>query len=317
MDSLPRPRVVSLLASATEIVAALGAVDLLVARSHECDFPPEVAHLPAVTAAQLDTRQPSGTIDREVKALLARALSIYRVDGDRLRELAADLIVTQTQCEVCAVTPADVEAALGAWTGTRPRILSLAPNALTDIFADIERVAAALARPERGTALVAGLRARMDAIATAAARLTLRPRVACLEWIEPLMAAGNWMPELVAMAGGDNLFGVAGRHSPWMNWDELAAADPDVILVLPCGFDIARTRCELPVLTRRPEWRALRAVRDDHIFLCDGNQYFNRPGPRVVESLEILAEILHPDRFQFGHQGSGWVRLVATAEMRL
>ena len=315
MDS-PRPRTASLLASATEIVAALGGLDLLVARSHECDFPPTVARLPAVTAPQLDTTRPSGAIDRDVKALLERSLSIYRVDGARLAELAPDLILTQTQCEVCAVTPADVEAALASWTGTRPRIVSLAPNALADIFADIERVATALARPERGTALVRQLRARLDAVGEATAQLVARPRIACLEWIDPLMAAGNWIPELVAMAGGVNLFGAAGRHSPWMNWDELRAADPDIILVLPCGFDIARTRRELAVLTRRPEWRALRAVRDGHIFLCDGNQYFNRPGPRVVESLEILAEIFHPDRFQFGHQGSGWVRL-AEAEMPL
>jgi iron complex transport system substrate-binding protein len=311
----PNPRVVSLLASATEIVAALGAAELLVARSHECDFPPEVAHLPAVTAAQLDTAQPSGAIDRDVKTLLSRSLSIYRVDGDRLRELAPDLIVTQTQCEVCAVTPADVEAALGAWTGTRPRLLSLAPNALADIFADIERVATALGRPERGQALVESLRARMDSIAMAAGRLTPRPRVACIEWIEPLMAAGNWMPELVTMAGGDNLFGIAGRHSPWMTLDELAAADPDVILILPCGFDIARSRKELPALTNRRAWSALRAVRDGRIFLCDGNQHFNRSGPRVAESLEIIAEILHPARFDFGHQGPAWVRFRKAVEV--
>ncbi|HTP82110.1 MAG TPA: cobalamin-binding protein [Alphaproteobacteria bacterium] len=310
------PRVASLLASATEIVAGLGATDLLVARSHECDFPPEIAPLPVVTAAQIDTDQPSGAIDREVKALLSRALSIYRVDGERLRTLAPDLILTQTQCEVCAVTPADVEAALAAWTGARPRLVSLAPNALSDIFADIERVAAALGRPQRGAALVDSMRARMDAIATAAEALAARPRVACLEWIDPLMAAGNWVPELVAMAGGDNLFGAAGRHSPWMSLEELAAADPDVVLVLPCGFDIARTRRELPALTGRPEWRALRAVRERRIFLCDGNQYFNRPGPRVADSLEILAEIVHPARFDFGHRGSGWVRLSETAEAR-
>lgn len=312
----PGPRTASLLASATEIVAALGLADLLVARSHECDFPPEIAHLPVVTAAQLDTSQPSGAIDREVKALLSRALSIYRVDGERLGALAPDVILTQTQCEVCAVTPADVEAALAAWTGARPRLVSLAPNALADIFADIERVAIALGRPERGAALVESLRARMDSIAAAAARLAARPRVACLEWIDPLMAAGNWMPELVAMAGGDNLFGTASRHSPWMSLEELAAADPDMILVLPCGFDIARTRKELPALTGRAEWCSLRAVRDRRIFLCDGNQYFNRPGPRVAESLEILSEILHPARFDFGHQGSGWIRYPEAAEAR-
>jgi iron complex transport system substrate-binding protein len=309
------PRVASLLASATEIVAALGAGDLLVARSHECDFPPEVAQLPAVTAPQLDTTQPSPDIDRDVKALLERSLSIYRVDGDRLRDLAPDLIVTQTQCEVCAVTPADVEAALAAWTGAKPRIVSLAANALTDIFADIRRVAAALGRPEHGEALVASLRGRMDAIAAQAALVGARPRVACLEWLDPLMAAGNWMPELVAMAGGENLFGAAGRHSPWMTWDDLTASDPDVILVLPCGFDIPRTQKELAALGPRAGWSGLRALREGRIFLCDGNQYFNRPGPRLADSLEILAELLHPDRFAFGHEGTGWIRCPAPAEL--
>ncbi|HEX9465763.1 MAG TPA: cobalamin-binding protein [Alphaproteobacteria bacterium] len=304
-----RPRVVSLLASATEIVAALDALDLLVARSHECDFPLAVAALPVVTAPKLDTRQPSALIDRDVKALLERALAIYHVDGERLRELAPDLIVTQTQCEVCAVTPADIERALAAWTGRRPQIVALAPNALADVFADIARVAAAIGRPERGAALIDALRLRMDELASRASRVATRPRVAAIEWIEPLMAGGNWMPELIAMAGGINLFGAAGRHSPWMSLDDLTAADPDTILVLPCGFDIARTRAELPALSRNADWQGLRAVRDGRIFLCDGNQYFNRPGPRLADSLEILAEIFHPSVFRFGHEGRGWIRV--------
>ena len=148
----------------------------------------------------------------------------------------------------------------------------------------------------------------MSAIAEQAQALPSRPTVACIEWIDPLMAAGNWMPELVEMAGGVNLFGEAGKHSPWMTWEQLVARDPDVILVLPCGFDIARSRRDLPVLTGRPEWPRLRAVRDGRVFLADGNQYFNRPGPRLVESLEILAELLHPEAFRFGHEGTGWQR---------
>ncbi len=140
-----------------------------------------------------------------------------------------------------------------------------------------------------------------------------RPTVACVEWIEPLMAAGNWMPELVAMAGGVNLFGEAGKHSPWMDWERRScAADPDVIVVLPCGFDIDRGAREMAALTARPEWRSLRAVRDDRVFVPDGNQYFNRPGPRLVESLEILAELLHPHLFPARHSGTGWIRLAQT-----
>lgn len=309
---MTRFRVASLIASATEIVAALGARDQIVARSHECDFPHDVAALPAVTAPKLDITRSSGDIDRQVKALLEQALSVYRVDADRLRALRPDVIVTQTQCEVCAVSQSDVEAALATWTGARPRIVSLAPNALADVFADIQRVADALDLPERGHTLVAEMQARMDAIATRAAGLQTRPRVAAIEWIEPLMAAGNWVPELVTLAGGINLFGEAGRHSPWMEWNDLVAADPDIILVLPCGFDIARGTREMAALTARQGWSALRAVRDDRVFVLDGNQYFNRPGPRLADSLEILAELLHPDAFPARHARTGWIRLPQT-----
>jgi iron complex transport system substrate-binding protein len=301
------PRIASLLASATEIVAALGARDLLVARSHECDFPTDVAALPAVTAPKLDTNLPSAAIDRAVKQLIEQALSVYRVDAERLRALKPDIIVTQTQCEVCAVSESDVTAALAAWTGTKPTIVSLRPDGLADVFTDIERVAAAIGRVEAGAALVGAMKRRMDAIAAPAAGLK-KPGVACIEWIEPLMAAGNWMPELVALAGAENLFGTAGQHSPWLTLDRLATADPDIIVVLPCGFDIARTRAELPALAAQADWQALRAVRGGQVYLVDGNQYFNRPGPRLAESLEILAEILHPADFRFGPQGTGWVR---------
>lgn len=306
------PRVVSLIASATEIVAALGARDLLVARSHECDFPPDVAGLPGITAPKFDISRPSGDIDRQVKALLEQALSVYHVDAARLRELRPDIIVTQTQCEVCAVSQSDVEAALATWTGARPRIVSLAPNALADVFADIQQVAEALGMPARGRDLVSRMRARIDAIAAKAAMVPVRPRVAAIEWIEPLMAAGNWVPELVALAGGENLFGVAGQHSPWMEWHALAAADPDIIFVLPCGFDIERGTREMAALTARPDWCDLRAVRDGRVFVLDGNQYFNRPGPRLADSLEILAELLHPHLFPARHSGTGWIRLAQT-----
>jgi iron complex transport system substrate-binding protein len=306
------PRVASLIASATEIVAALGAGNMLVARSHECDYPEDVTALPAVTAPKLDITKPSGDIDRQVKTLLEQALSVYRVDADKLRDLAPDIIITQTQCEVCAVSQSDVEAALAHWTGARPRIVSLAPNALDDVFADIERVADALDIRERGQAFVAGLRQRIDAIAGRARSLPDRPRVAAIEWIEPLMAAGNWVPELIALAGGENLFGEPGRHSPWMEWRDLVAADPDIILVLPCGFDIARSLQEMKALTARPEWNRLRTAERGAVFIADGNQYFNRPGPRLVDSLEILAELLHPDAFPARHTGTGWIRLPQT-----
>ncbi len=301
-------RIVTLLPSATEIVCALGFENELVGRSHECDYPAGVAELPALTEPKFKVEGTSAEIDQRVKQIVGDALSVYRVDAARLRDLRPEVIVTQSQCEVCAVSERDVEAAVAQWLGVQPRIVSLAPYALADVFTDIKRVAKALGAAERGDALVAQMRDRMDAIAARAGALATRPTFACIEWIAPMMSAGNWMPELAAMAGGDNLFGRAGEHSPWMKLEELAAADPEVIMIAPCGFDIARTLIELPPLVRDPRWSKLSAVRDRRVFIADGNQYFNRPGPRLVESLEILAELLHPEAFNFGHENIGWRR---------
>ncbi|MBL8833013.1 MAG: ABC transporter substrate-binding protein [Rhodospirillales bacterium] len=295
-------RVVSLLPAATEIVAALGAAGELVARSHECDFPASVGDLPAVSAPRIDPARPSAAIEADVRARLEAALSIYRIDATALRDARPDLIVTQTMCDVCAVSPADVEAALAEWTGARPRIVALAPATLADVLGDIGRVAAALGRAEAGASLAAQMRTQMDEIAARCAGANARPSVATIEWLDPPMAGGNWMPELVGMAGGRNLFGAPGAHSPWLDPEALAAADPDIVLVVPCGFGIARTRTELDALADRPWLRALRG----RIVLADGNRYFNRPGPRLVESLEILAEILHPEICDYGHRDDGY-----------
>jgi iron complex transport system substrate-binding protein len=302
-------RIVTLLPSATEIVCALGFEDQIVGRSHECDYPAAVKRLPALTEPKFKPEGTSAEIDERVKSIVRDALSVYRVDAGKLRELHPDTIVTQSQCEVCAVSESDVEAAVSQWIGTRPRIVSLAPYSLDDIFADMQRVGEALGAMERGAKLVHNLQARCASIAAKAAQLAKRPTIACIEWIDPMMAAGNWMPELVAMAGGTNLFGTAGEHSPWMKFDELAAADPDVILIAPCGFAMPRTFEEVPELQKDPRWTRLGAVRGATAFVADGNQYFNRPGPRIVESLEILAELIHPEAFRFGHEGSGWRRI--------
>jgi len=304
------PRIVSLIASATEIVCALGFEKQLVGRSHECDYPASVRALPVCTEPKFNVEGSSYQIDQRVKAILQEALSVYRVDADKLRALEPDVIVTQAQCEVCAVSLREVERVVCTWLQACPKIVSLMPNALADVWDDIERVAEWLGVPERGQELNRGLQERMTAIADKASPLSAKPTVACIEWIEPLMAAGNWMPELIEMAGGVNLFGVAGRHSPWMTWEQLVGADPDVVLIMPCGFDMPRSRRELAVLTKHAEWRLLRAVRAGRVFLADGNQYFNRPGPRLVESLEILAELLHPGVFHFGHEGRGWERVL-------
>jgi iron complex transport system substrate-binding protein len=298
-------RIVSLLPSSTEIVCALGMAEQLVGRSHECDYPETVKTLPVCTAPKFDPQGSSAEINARVREVLREALSVYRVDEALLQALQPDVIVTQSLCEVCAVSLADVQQAVCTWSASA-QIVSLEPNRLSDVFMDIQRVAEALGVPERGAEVVAALQARMTAIAERAHALPDKPTVACLEWIDPLMAAGNWMPELVEMAGGINLFGEAGAHSPWLAWDALRAADPQVIILMPCGFDMARTAEDLPILQALDGWQSLRAVRTGRVYLTDGNQYFNRPGPRLVESLEILAEILHPSVFRFGHEGSGW-----------
>jgi iron complex transport system substrate-binding protein len=308
------PRIVSLIASATEIVCALGFEDQLVSRSHECDFPPSVQRLPVCTAPKFDVHGSSAEIDQRVKSVLQEATSVYRVHADLLRQLRPDVIVTQTQCDVCAVSQRDVEQALFDWLEARPRVVSLAPNTLDDVWDDIRRVAEALDVPEQGSALVGRLQERMAEVATKALTLPQRPTVACLEWLDPLMAAGNWMPQLVDMAAGVNLFGEQGKHAPWMTWEQLRQRDPEVIIALPCGFDLERTRAEMKALTNQPHWSELRAVPTERVYVTDGNQFFNRPGPRLVESLEILAEVLHPETFQFGHQGTGWQRFPRSAE---
>jgi iron complex transport system substrate-binding protein len=303
------PRIVSLIASATEIVCALGFEDQLVGRSHECDYPPGVRRLPVCTRPRIDVHVSSAEIDRQIKSMVSGALSIYAVDEALLQELEPTVIVTQSQCEVCAVSLRDVERAVCALLQLCPRIVSLKPDSLADVYHDIEQVALALDAYHQGTELVGRLQQRIAAIASRAAALAHRPTVACIEWIDPLMAAGNWVPELVERAGGVNLFGRAGTHSPWMTWEQLRDADPDAIVLMPCGFDLARTLLDVPILQAREGWNELRAVRAGRVFVTDGNQYFNRPGPRLVESLEILAEVLHPGAFAFGHEGTAWQRI--------
>jgi iron complex transport system substrate-binding protein len=301
------PRIVTMIASATEIVCALGFENELVARSHECDWPASVKRLPVCTAPRFDVHGSSLEIDQRVKSLLEQATSIYRVDADLLRALQPDVVVTQSHCEVCAVSAKDVEYAMGDWLGKKPTIVSLAPNNLADVWQNIRNVADALGVSSKGDALVRQLRQRVDAIERRAPIIPERPTVACIEWINPLMAAGNWVPELVGLAGGRDVFGKAGKHAPWMTLDQLCALDPMFIVVMPCGFDLRTTRTEMNKnLPNHLTWRSLQAVRNQRVFLTDGNQFFNRPGPRLVESLEILAEILHPDLFQFNHAGTGW-----------
>ena len=302
-------RVISLLPSATEIVAALGFVDDLVGRSHECDFPSGVERLPSCSWTKINARASSYDIDRQVKEIVADGLSVYQVDVERLRELRPSLILTQTQCAVCAVTPDDLKHALDAWVGAQPALLSLEPNNLADVWNDIRRVGQSLGVSERAASLIGSFEQRLEAIRERTARIESCPTVAVIEWLGPLMSAGNWMPELVQLAGGRPLFARSGEHSPWLDWPELVEGNPDVLLLAPCGFKIAQTIGDLHLLTQNAEWRKLRAVAGGRVYLIDGHHFFNRPGPRLLESAEIVAEILHPDLFSFGHRGIGWLSL--------
>lgn len=299
-DPAPAPRIASLLAAATEILYALGLGDHVVAISHECDFPPTCTLKPRVTRANVHPDAPGAAIDAEVRALLAAGTPLYIIDADRLAALRPDLIVTQAHCEVCAVSDRDVHAALHAHPNLRrTRVVSLDPTTLDAVMHDILRVGEATDRPAAARALINQLHARLNAVA---ARLSTtpqnqRPTVACIEWIQPLMVAANWMPDLIARAGGRPLLTASGQRSRETSWDDLRRADPDVLIVAPCGFDLRRTLHEARALAAHPTWRNLSAVRAGRVFAVDGNALFNRSGPRLVDSVELLAQLLHPDRF--------------------
>ena len=300
------PRIVSLIASSTEIVCALGCEQLLVGRSHECDYPATVKRLPQVTAPKFEPDGTSYQIHERLKAIVQEGLTVYRVDAALLDELRPDVIITQDQCEVCAVSLKDVEAAVCQIISSRPRIVSLETNSMSDLWRDIMLVAESLEVSARGVALVAGLQARVEAVKLITSEAVSRPTVATIEWIDPLMTAGNWVPEIVDWAGGTNLFGEAGKHSPWMSWEQIIASNPEYILVLPCGFDLKRIETEMDILAAKPGWKNLKAVASGNVYLCDSNQFMSRPGPRLVDSLEIIAEIIQPELFVPRFKGSGW-----------
>ena len=302
-------RIVSLIASATEIVHALEMGPHQVGRSHECDFPDSVLSLPICTAPTLSISGNSQEIDTRVKETLRKALSVYEVFDEVLEQLQPTHIITQSQCEVCAVSLREVEEAVGKRLSCQPTLVSLQPDGLDDVWKDMGLVADSLGIEAKGEELVESLSQQMDRISGRAQATDQRPRVACVEWLEPLMAAGNWMPELVGMAGGENVLGESGKHSSWMSWEELCQSDPEILVVLPCGFDMKRTQEEMYWLTDRSEWSSLKAVKSNRVYITDGHQYFNRPGPRLVESLQILGEIIHPEVFDADLEGIGWQRI--------
>jgi iron complex transport system substrate-binding protein len=327
--SAPR-RIVSLLPAATEIVAALGLAERLVGRSHECDEPARVERLPALTAPRID----ASTNSREIHEQVGRALAgnaaacvaapdaglrkpspapaagggsaaLFALDVDTLADLGPDLILTQAACDVCAIAAADVEAA-ACKAGVGTRVLSLSPATLGDLLADILTVGAATGTLPRARELAARLQARIDSVACRTRALARNsaakpPRVAMIEWLDPPMAAGNWVPEMVRLAGGEDALGRPGEHSHWISWDDVAAADPDAVVLVPCGFPLDRVVAEAQSPAVRPHLERLRAFHSGRTVAVDGHHLFNRPGPRLVDSLELLAEVLHPGAFRFGH----------------
>jgi iron complex transport system substrate-binding protein len=291
-------RIASLLPSATEIVCAVGAEAELVGISHECDFPESIRGLPVLTRARLRAASGSREIDRDVRSILQQALAVYEIELARLEIARPDVIVTQDLCDVCAVSFSDVCAATAKLVHQPTRIVNLHPTRLDDIWADIRRVADALGRNSKGADLVAGLQRRVADITERSATLAHRPRVVSVEWLDPVMISGMWMPELIEHAGGVALGPTPGEHAPTVTRDLLLGLIPEVVLINPCGFPLERTLDELSLLRTALPWDVWPATLNGRVYVVDGNAYFNRPGPRIVESLEILAACVHPKAFE-------------------
>ena len=301
-------RIISLLPAATEIICALGLSDNLVGRSHECDYPESVKALPICSDAKFLPGANSAQIDQQVKEILTEALSIYKIDKELIQSLKPDVIITQTQCEVCAVSLKDVEEALSNLVSAETKIISLEPNTLADIFREIKEISVILDVKEAGNILIEDLEERIDLIKHKLKFFPAKPKVALIEWLSPIMVAGNWIPELVEIAGGTPLLAENGKHSPFVEWQQIYDANPDILIVTPCGFSIARTLQEIDLLLNLPGWRDLEAVKNNRVYIADGNAYFNRSGPRIVDTIEILAEIITPKYFNYGYEGEGWIK---------
>jgi len=290
-------RIVSLLPSATEICFALGLGPSLVGITHECDFPPQTEYKPVLTQSELEHGSATpGEIDRHVKEALHQGSSLYRLDHEGLRRARPDLILTQELCEVCAVAYPEVLEAARLLPG-KPAVLSLEPHTLSEVMRSIIEVGQATGTRERAAELVRGLWARVDAVRGAVTGRG-RPRVACLEWVDPLMAAGHWVPDQVDIAGGIDVLGTSGQASRKISFPELQAAAPEVIFCMPCGNRLDAAAAQAHQLSAQPGWSDLPAVKAGEVYAVDGSWYFNRPGPRVVDGIEILARLLHPDAWR-------------------
>lgn len=303
-------RIVSLLSSATEILFAIGVGDRVVGIGHECDFPAMALDRPRVTRSFVDSSRDSNDIDQQVRERWQAGLPLYEVDAALLESLAPDLIVTQAQCDVCAVRYEDVEAIVARSPRlSHTRLVALAPNSLDDILEDVLRVGEAAGVSDSAQQYVDRLRARIGDVQQRTAGLP-KPRTLCIEWIEPLMLAANWTPQLVSLAGGEPGLVQPLAHSTYADWEQIVQYDPEVLIISPCGFDLPRSLEEAASLWQRKGFRELNAVREGRTFVVDGNAYLNRSGPRIIDSLEILASLIHPEVFG-PCQHPGWARFSA------
>jgi iron complex transport system substrate-binding protein len=292
-------RIVSLLPSATEIVCALGLEKDLVGVTHECDYPPSVLSLPKVTQTSIPHTATSAQIDAMVRERSRQKTALYQLNEPMLSALRPDLIVTQALCDVCAVDETEVRRAACAMDWN-PKVINLEPMSLGDVFESMRTVAVAANVPDKGQGAVEKLEQRVSAVRDQCQQSHSRPSVVFLEWLDPLFCGGHWNPELVNLAGGKELIGRPGARSRQIEWTELQQADPDVLFIACCGYSIDRALADLPSLRQKPGWEELRAVRNNRVYVADGSAYFNRPGPRLVESLEVLATALHPELFLGG-----------------
>ncbi len=301
-------KIVTLIPSATEIVAFLGQKDSIIGRSHECDFPKDLSKIIKLTEPKINVEGTSGEIHKQIEVILEKSLSVYKVHVDELKNLSPDFIITQSHCEVCAVSFSEVENITKKHLGKNTEIISLQPNKLQEVFDDIRRVAKSLnIDNDHNNKLINNLEIRLENIKKKTQKLK-KPKILCVEWIDPLMAAGNWMPEMTKIAGGEDILGKIGLDSHWIKFEDILNQDPEFIVFIPCGFDLKKTNDEVKkLLNTNNDWKKLKAFNNKNLYITDGNQYFNRPGPRLIDSVEILAEIFHSDVFNFGHKNKGWI----------
>ena len=299
-------KIITLIPSATEIISFLGLDSQLVGVSHECDFPEKVKSLKKLTKTDIKTNVSSYNIHLQIEKILENSLSVYKVDENLLKYLNPDIIITQDQCNVCAVDLSQVKKVTSGYLNKEVDIISLQPKSFNNIFENIEYVAKKL------NVFNALNKNKINKLFRRISDVRLKKKsfkkVICIEWCNPLMVAGNWIPDMVKIAGGNELFGINNKNSHWIDFKSVRDFNPEVIIFMPCGYNLLQTQRDVASLfENNVNWKNLSAYKNKKLYLVDGNQYFNRPGPRIVDSLEILAEIFNPDVFNYGYKGSGWI----------